>query len=407
MSEPVQEPAGGEPAPRRYGRGVFLLTVAGGVSSLAWGKSVWGHVSSAVSPVASSLAPFLPTGGWRIYTVSGSMPTFDRATWRLKMGGLVEKPVSLSYDELLALPKASQISTFHCVTGWTVQNVHWGGVRLTDLLDRTNPLPEAGALQFVSAEQPYVDYLTMQQALLHDVMLAYEMDGKPLPRDHGAPLRLDHPRDVRLQEREVAERDQPRQRRRLRLLGAARLRPGRLGRPLQRLQLRPHASARAECAVAQGLRHAMSRYLRRFSRTERTLHWVNALGFFMLLATGLILYLPSLSVLVGRRPLIKDIHFWSGDRLDCRARRSIALLGDRRGLLRTARELDAFDADDVRWLRRPPPRAAGPLQRRPEGERRRSRPRSPCSSSSRGSCSGSASATRASASPAPSSSTTA
>jgi DMSO/TMAO reductase YedYZ molybdopterin-dependent catalytic subunit len=51
-------------------------------------------------------------------------------------------------------------------------------------------MPDAGALQFVSAENPYVDYLTTQQASLHDVMLAYEMDGKPLPREHGAPVRL-------------------------------------------------------------------------------------------------------------------------------------------------------------------------------------------------------------------------
>jgi formate dehydrogenase subunit gamma len=100
----------------------------------------------------------------------------------------------------------------------------------------------------------------------------------------------------------------------------------------------------------------MTRYLRRFSRTERTLHWANAVGFFMLLGTGLILYLPSLSVLVGRRPLIKDLHFWSGLGW-ISALVLIALLGDRRGLLRTARELDAFDGDDGRWLlrRRPAP----------------------------------------------------
>ena len=102
----------------------------------------------------------------------------------------------------------------------------------------------------------------------------------------------------------------------------------------------------------------MTRYLRRFSRTERTLHWVNALGFFMLLATGLILYLPSLSVLVGRRPLIKDLHAWSGVGWVC-ALALIALLGDRRGLLRTARDLDTFDADDVRWLRRRRPAPQG------------------------------------------------
>ncbi len=95
----------------------------------------------------------------------------------------------------------------------------------------------------------------------------------------------------------------------------------------------------------------MTRYVRRFSRTERMIHWVNALGFFMLLATGLILYLPSLSILVGRRPLVKDIHFWSGVGW-VSALVLVALLGDRRGVLRTARELDVFEADDVRWLRR-------------------------------------------------------
>lgn len=92
------------------------------------------------------------------------------------------------------------------------------------------------------------------------------------------------------------------------------------------------------------------RYVLRFSRTERTLHWVNALGFFVLLASGLVLYLPSLSVLVGRRPLVKDVHFWTGIGWVA-ALALIALLGDRRGLLRTARELDAFSADDRRWLR--------------------------------------------------------
>jgi formate dehydrogenase subunit gamma len=96
--------------------------------------------------------------------------------------------------------------------------------------------------------------------------------------------------------------------------------------------------------------------VRRFSRTERALHWGNALGFFVLLASGLVLYLPSLAVVVGRRPLVKDIHFWSG--IGWVAMLAlIVLLGDRRGLARTARELDGFDRDDVRWLtgRKPAP----------------------------------------------------
>lgn len=176
-------------SPRRVGRGVFLVTVAGGLSSLAWGKSVWSHVSSALGG-AEALVPLVPTKGWRIYTVASTMPKFDPATWKLGVGGLVEQPLSLDYGELRKLPRASQVSDFHCVTGWTVKNVHWSGVRIKDLLAQAKPLPKAHGIQFVSAEAPYVDYLTLQQARLSDVMLAYEMDGEPLPREHGAPLRL-------------------------------------------------------------------------------------------------------------------------------------------------------------------------------------------------------------------------
>ena len=179
-----------QPEPRRYGRGLFLVTVAGGLSSLAWGKVAWSRVSGIVSPLAASIAPILPTQGWRIYTVSDHMPTFDPATWRLEVGGLVERRVSISYAQLRALPRDEQVTTFHCVTGWTVPNVHWAGVRLRHVFDLVTPLPQAGALQFVSAEDPYVDYLTVRQSLLPEVMLAYEMDGKPLPREHGAPVRL-------------------------------------------------------------------------------------------------------------------------------------------------------------------------------------------------------------------------
>jgi DMSO/TMAO reductase YedYZ molybdopterin-dependent catalytic subunit len=191
----MTEIPGGEPTVEpehamRVGRGVFLATVAGGLSSLVWGKAAWSRLSGVVSPVAGQVAPFLPTAGWRIYTISGSMPQFDPASWRLEVGGLVESPASLSYDELVSLPRAEQVSTFHCVTGWTVDDVHWRGVRLTDLFAHVRPLPEAHALEFVSAEVPYVDYLTLPQARLQDVMLAYEMDGKPLSRAHGAPLRL-------------------------------------------------------------------------------------------------------------------------------------------------------------------------------------------------------------------------
>ena len=177
-------------ADRRYGRGAFLLLLGGGLSSLAWATKVSGFVSPLTSSFSQLLGNIFPVGGWRIYTISGSMPIFDPKVWRLEIGGLVAKPRSFTYDELLALPRASQTSDFHCVTGWSVRNVHWSGVRFSHLLDQVEPLPQAKAIRFTSLEQPYNDSLTLGQLHLPDVLLALEMDGKPLSRPHGSPARV-------------------------------------------------------------------------------------------------------------------------------------------------------------------------------------------------------------------------
>jgi DMSO/TMAO reductase YedYZ molybdopterin-dependent catalytic subunit len=71
-----------------------------------------------------------------------------------------------------------------------VKGVRWGGVRFGDLLAAASPRPEAQALGFASADGAYADSLTLAQASLSDAMLAYEMDGRPLSRSHGAPARV-------------------------------------------------------------------------------------------------------------------------------------------------------------------------------------------------------------------------
>ena len=88
------------------------------------------------------------------------------------------------------MPRAEQVSDFHCVTGWVVKDVRWAGVRIADVLEAAGAKQGVSSLRFVSAEVPYDDSLTLKQALLPDVMLAYEMDDKPLSRPHGAPVRL-------------------------------------------------------------------------------------------------------------------------------------------------------------------------------------------------------------------------
>jgi len=176
--------------PRRYGRRVFLGVVAGGLTSFAWAPAASRILSPLTSAASQLVGNVFPVGGWRIYTISGSMPVFDPKTWSLTVDGLVERKIEVTYEELRGLPAAHQVSTFHCVTGWTVHNVRWRGVRLEHILELAGPLRSARALRFVSSERPYEDSLTIEQALLPDVMLALDLDGSPLSRPHGAPLRL-------------------------------------------------------------------------------------------------------------------------------------------------------------------------------------------------------------------------
>src|SRR5438105_7598709 len=91
------------------------------------------------------------------------------------------------------------------------------------------------------------------------------------------------------------------------------------------------------------------RYVVRFTLTERLLHWIHAAAFLVLLGSGLMLYVPALASAAGRRPLFKDIHFWTGISW-AGAILLVATLGNRRALVATAREIDRFDQDDARFL---------------------------------------------------------
>jgi len=184
-----------EPSGTPIGRRAFLGFAGLGLSSLAWGGAAMDVVAKGSLLVPESLRAALPFGkGWRIYAVSPPHPTFDPATWRLRIEGMVERPQTLTYDDLQALPQARQTSDFVCVTGWSVDDVGWGGVRFDDLLAAARPLPAATALKFVSAEQPYEDSFTLAQLREPDAMLALQMDGAPLERKHGAPARVVMPK---------------------------------------------------------------------------------------------------------------------------------------------------------------------------------------------------------------------
>jgi formate dehydrogenase subunit gamma len=96
---------------------------------------------------------------------------------------------------------------------------------------------------------------------------------------------------------------------------------------------------------------APERRIRRFSRTERALHWAHASAFLVLLGSGLVLYVPRLSELVARRQLVKDVHLYTGLAWAVLIT-LLLLLGIRHGLRETIRELERFDREDLRWLLR-------------------------------------------------------
>lgn len=134
------------------------------------------------------------SGGFRFNTVERPAPAIDPAAYRLTVDGAVERPMTFTLDEMKSFPSVRQVSDFHCVEGWGVNDVRWEGIRLQSLIEAVKPASDAGFITFHSSGGVYRDSLSLQQAMGPDALLAYHMDGQPLTRDHGYPLRLVMPR---------------------------------------------------------------------------------------------------------------------------------------------------------------------------------------------------------------------
>lgn len=128
------------------------------------------------------------TEGFPILHV-GSIPPFDRRSWDLKIWGLVETPVKLTYDEVRALPVKEVVADIHCVTGWSKLNTRWKGVSPQELLRLARPTPEA-AYVLVHCEGGYTTNLPLAALLDDSVVFAYGYGGKELLPEYGWPLRL-------------------------------------------------------------------------------------------------------------------------------------------------------------------------------------------------------------------------
>jgi len=123
---------------------------------------------------------------------AGRFP-YDAETISIQIGGNVENPLIVK-DELAALPVASQVSDFHCVTTWSVRNVKWAGIRFSDFYNQVvvplaKPKEEHSFVVF-KGQDDYACSMLLEDLMAEDVMLAHTLNGEKLGIDHGAPLRL-------------------------------------------------------------------------------------------------------------------------------------------------------------------------------------------------------------------------
>jgi DMSO/TMAO reductase YedYZ molybdopterin-dependent catalytic subunit len=118
----------------------------------------------------------------------------DFKDWALEITGLVENSLRLTLADLKGMAEQTQITKHHCIQGWT-GIAEWGGVPLSEILNRCHPKPGARFMMFVSyqldvKERPYHESIPIEMARLPQTILAYEMNYQPLTVPHGAPLRL-------------------------------------------------------------------------------------------------------------------------------------------------------------------------------------------------------------------------
>jgi DMSO/TMAO reductase YedYZ molybdopterin-dependent catalytic subunit len=173
-----------------------VLTLLGvGAVGIVTGHRVQNDLSAALGPIAqrdpTGLLSLIPLGDtFRYYSVTGSVRHEDAATYRLRVSGLVTHPTTYRLSDLQAMPQTALVQTFQCVTGWQVPDVHWRGVRLSDLLDRARPASGARAVRFRSFDGTYTESLTLDEARRPDIIVALAMLGGPVTHDHGGPVRM-------------------------------------------------------------------------------------------------------------------------------------------------------------------------------------------------------------------------
>jgi DMSO/TMAO reductase YedYZ molybdopterin-dependent catalytic subunit len=190
MNDEIAETAG-----KPVGRRVVLGLVALGGAGVLWGSRLQSVLARVLEPIEAhdptGLIALFPLGdAFRFYSVTGSVATRTAANYRLTVSGLVSRPATYTLADLQGMTQTKLVRDFQCVTGWRVPQVHWSGVRLSELLDAAGPSATAAAVRFRSFDGTYTESMTLEQARRPDVLVALEMLGSPVTHDHGGPVRI-------------------------------------------------------------------------------------------------------------------------------------------------------------------------------------------------------------------------
>ncbi|MFG3587565.1 molybdopterin-dependent oxidoreductase [Streptomyces sp. NPDC047990] len=183
--------AEGAPVGRRALLGM-LAAGAAGLATAPYLQRGWEGVLGAASQVdPTGLSGVLPNpGGFRYYSVVGSVPRKHENDYELTVDGLVDRPRTYTLPELRALRQTRVVHDVLCTDGWRVDDTPFDGVRLADILDAAGVRAEGKALRFTCFDGAYTESLTLDQARRPDVLVALNMQDKPITHEHGGPVRL-------------------------------------------------------------------------------------------------------------------------------------------------------------------------------------------------------------------------
>lgn len=144
--------------------------------------------------------------GWHVRLVDPQEVADLLADWQLTVDGLVDRPMELSFADVISLPRQNQVTDFHCVEGWSVLDVPWSGVHLSSIIDRVSPRPAATHVTFESFGGIYTESLPLEVALEPRTLLGYGVACRTLPLRHGFPLRIVVPRKFGYKNAKTVER---------------------------------------------------------------------------------------------------------------------------------------------------------------------------------------------------------